>query len=256
MTDNCKVTVLLSVFNGEKYLDRCLESLFNQTYSCFNILCIDDGSTDSTLKKLKTWKYKFKPGRMKYISNHLNQGLTKCLNVGLKMINTTYTARIDSDDWWEPDKLEKQLKYLKSNPGYGVIGCNYTNLRNSKQIKVVLPESDYQIKQRIIIKNPFAHSCVVFDTLLVKKLGGYDSDIRYGQDYDLWLRCFPQTKFHNLQEFLCHRSIGSGISVSHQKEQMLQCMKTQIRYIRLYNLSPLNYIYLIEPLALVIKNLL
>lgn len=254
MTSRNLLTVLLPIYNGKDFLDRCLESLCQQTYKGFNIICVDDGSTDNTPKILKKWKARFNRDRMKIITNSVTQGVTKSLNLGLEKILSIYTARIDCDDWWEKDKLIKQLDFLESHPDYGVIGCNYVNLTKTSARKINLPHSDLEIKRRIIARNPFAHSCVIFRTDLVKRLGGYNNQIRYGQDYDLWLKCLPETRFYNLQEYLCFRNIGQGISYENQKEQMLQCMKTQIKYIQLYKLSPINYLYLIEPLMLVIKN--
>jgi glycosyltransferase involved in cell wall biosynthesis len=156
------VTVLLSVYNCEKYLDRCISSLGKQTYKNFNILCINDASTDGSLKILKKWQGTFTPKRFTIINNSSNQGLTKSLNIGLEHINSTYTARIDADDWWDEIKLDKQLKFAVANPTYGVIGCNYCNVFNGKFRKIILPEANAQIKSKIIAVNPFAHSCVLF----------------------------------------------------------------------------------------------
>jgi glycosyltransferase involved in cell wall biosynthesis len=190
--------------------------------------------------------------RMSIIENDHNPGITKSLNQGLRIITTPYVARIDGDDWWEPTKLEKQLEFLENNPDHEVVGTNYINFKNSSETKITVPEKNEDIKKYIYKRNPFAHSSVVFKTDLVKKLGGYDSNIYMGQDYDLWLRCMPNCKFHNLQGFLCHRSIEGGISFDKQREQMLQCLKTQKKYIQKYKASPLNYFFMLEPLLVVL----
>ena len=169
-------------------------------------------------------------------------------------------ARIDADDWWMPNKLEKQIDFMEKNKSYGIIGCFYRNIYKGKERPIKLPISNEEIKKTIIKKNPFAHSCVLFKTDLIKKAGGYNENLKYAQDYELWLRLFPLTKFYNIPEFLCYRSIEKGISKENQKDQMKLVLKTKIKYIRKYNLSPKHYIYLFDILSLIlipdtIKNL-
>ncbi|MEK9174317.1 MAG: hypothetical protein AAB845_03595, partial [Patescibacteria group bacterium] len=91
-------------------------------------------------------------------------------------------------------------------------------------------------------------STVLFRTEFVKALGGYDSNVRYGQDYDLWLRLLPKTCFANLPAFLCHRNAMDTLSSQKQREQMLQCVKTQLKYLRSYRRSLLEYRFILEPL--------
>ena len=255
------VTILITIFNGSRTIDHCLESIFNQTYDEFCVVCVNDASADDSLMKLLKWQSIYGPERLLVISNEKNLGVTKSLNRGLSQARTKYTARIDADDWWEKSKLEKQMKFLKSNPDYKIIGCNYINYNGSQGKKISTPEDNETIRRNIIKRNPFAHSCVIYDTELVKKVGGYDESIKYGGDYDFYLRLYPFTKFHNIQEFLCFRSIeNEGISIKRQHEQMMQGVKTQIKYIRKYNLSRINYIYLLELLAVaftpkIIRNL-
>lgn len=245
-----RITVLISIYNSSDTLDRCFQSIFNQTYKDISIICIDDASTDNSNELLHKWQRKI--GKTIIIKNSINIGLTKSLNKGLKLVNTKYVARIDADDWWDTIKLEKQIHFLNQNPEHKIIGSNYINVYNSNNKKIVLYEKDSQIRRTIIKKNPFAHSCVIFENNLVKKVGGYDNKVRFGQDYDLWLRCLPHTKFHNIQEFLCFRSVNKGISIESQKKQMWQGVKTQIKYIKKYNLPLISYIYTIELLMLII----
>lgn len=247
-----RITILISVYNGADTIDRCFESIQQQTFQDFKIVCINDGSTDTTSTLLNKWEDVFQE-KFQLIENQPGLGLTKSLNKGLELARGTYTARIDADDWWHPEKLKQQVNFLESHPGYGLVGCNYTNFSHGKGTQVTLKETDEEIKKSILKRNPFAHSCVVFDTILVKEVGKYDEEVRYGQDYDLWLRLLPKTKFYNLPEFLCSRSIEQGISLEKQRAQMWQCVKTQVKYIRKYHLSVRNYLYLIEPLIVILS---
>lgn len=254
-----KVTILISVYNGALTLDRCFESLQKQIFQDFEIVCINDGSTDVTSAVIKKWKTVFQE-RFHLIENTPGLGLTKSLNIGLDQASGTYTARIDADDWWHPEKLTKQIEFLETHPNYGLIGCNYINLSHNQEFPVSLKVTDEEIKGGIIKRNPFAHSCVVFKTSLVKEVGKYDESVRYGQDYDLWFRLLPKTKFYNIPEFLCYRSIEKGISIEKQRAQMWQCAKTQTKYIRKYGYGWQYYRHLIEPLIVIltpnfIKNL-
>ena len=247
MNPDSFVTVLITVFNGSKTLDRCLESILAQTHRNVKVVCVNDASTDDTFEKLLLWREKFGKDRFLLLSNEKNLGVTKSSNRGLGEIDTEYTSRIDADDWWDKDKLAKQLHFFKDNPDYGIIGCNYINFNKTLRNKVVTPKEDETTKKILIKRNPFAHSCVIYKTVLAKKIGGYNESIKYGGDYELYLRFYPKTKFHNIQEFLCFRSIESeGISITKQREQMLQGVKTKIKYIQMYHLPKINYIYLTE----------
>lgn len=244
-----KVTVLLGVHNGEASIDKSIESLTRQTLKDVLILVVNDASTDGTKARLAKWAKKL-GSKIKIVTNPVNLGLTKSLNKGLAHITSPYTARIDADDWWEPSKLADQVAFMEKHPGYAVVGCAYTN-HGAKTVRTIHPaQTDRQIRASIIKRNPFAHSCVLFDTALVKKLGGYDETVRYGQDYDLWLRCYPHGKFHNLKAVLCHRLITGGISIEKQREQMAQAVRTQLKYLRLYRLPLTNYRYVFEPFVL------
>lgn len=246
-----KCAILISLYNAEKTLDRTFESLRTQSFQDFRIVAINDASQDNTRELLLKWKGLFGYERFIILENTENLGLTQSLNRGLSVISEPFTARIDADDWWYPQKLEKQVTFLESHPDHGLVGCNYVNRKNKNDTLIKCPETDAAIKKDIIRRNPFAHSCVVFRTDIIKQAGDYDVNIRFGQDYELWLRIATETKFHNLQECLCVRNAENGISSDKQDEQMIQCIKTQIRYIRKLHRSPLEYRYLIEPLAVI-----
>lgn len=249
-----RISVLTAVWNEEKNIKVCLESLKNQTFQDFEIVCVNDASQDNTLEKLKKWQEFFGSEKFRIINNVHNLGLTKSLNLALKEAHGKYIARIDADDWWEKEKLEKQVNFMGKHPRYGIVGCNHINIYKNNTIKkrVKLPETHEIIAKKLFRRNPFAHSCILARADLIKSLGGYNEKVKYGQDYELWLRCFPHTKFHNIQEFLCSRSVDSGISVKKQDAQMWQSIKTRIKYIKKYKYGWKNYLYLLEPLLVIL----
>ncbi|MFH0969698.1 MAG: glycosyltransferase [Patescibacteria group bacterium] len=255
MTDNIpKISILTVIWNEKKFLDTFFESIRNQTFNNYEIICFNNGSADGSLEEILKWQKILGPEKFKIIDNKINIGLTKALNLMLREAKGKYIARIDPDDFWEKEKLEKQVNFLKDNPDYGIVGCNHINIykdnKNKKYIK--LPETHEIISKRLFRRNPFAHSCILARTDLIKSVGGYSEGIKYGQDYELWLRCFPKTKFYNIQEFLCERSVDDGISVKKQNAQMWQSIKTRFKYIRKYKYGFENYLYLIEPMMLIL----
>lgn len=241
------ITILLSVHNGEATLDRCLKSIARQTFPHVFLLAINDASTDKSVAILERWKEKMQ-GRMNILRNPTQLGLTLSLNRGIDTIQTPFIARIDADDWWEPTKLEKQLRFLKENPEYGIVGTNYVNHSKTREKRIVLPETDETIKRTLFWRNPFAHSAVMYRTDLIRAVGKYNPSVRYAQDYELWVRCFPKTRFHNLQEFLCHRTLGEGISVDRQNEQMRLYLRVLRTYLPKYHRPLREYGAFLEPI--------
>lgn len=249
-----ELSILIVVWNEEEFLGSLFKSIKEQTFDNYEIICLNNGSIDKSLEELRKWQEIFGLEKFRIVNNEINIGLTKALNIELKMASGKYIARIDPDDFWERDKLKKQVEFLEKNPDYGIVGCNYINsYKNNKNKKYIkLPETCREISRYLFRRNPLAHSCILAKTDLIKSVGGYDEKIKYGQDYDLWLRCFPETKIHNMQEFLCSRTIDGGISVKKQNAQMWQSIKTRIKYIRKYNYSWKNYLYLLEPLVVIL----
>lgn len=252
INSKANITVLISLYNSAHTLERTFESLRDQTWQEFCIVAVNDGSTDDTVARLNQWQSYFGQNRFLLINNETNIGLTRSLNAGLKRINTQYTARLDADDWWHATKLAEQRRFLEEHPSYGLIGCNYTNVTRHRERQITCPEDDAAIRKRIFIRNPFAHSCVVFNTALVQQLGGYDMQVRFGQDYDLWLRLLPHTKMYNLQSTLCYRNAEGGISQTKQNAQMRQCIRTQLKYLKTYNRPLTDYVAILEPLIVIL----
>lgn len=246
------VSILLSVHNGAATLERCLESILEQTFQDFCLVCVDDASTDHTLNILQKFQPLFGTHRFSLLTNSNNLGLTKSLNHGLETITTRYTARIDADDWWHPSKLERQVAFLETHPDYGVIGTSYINVTYGKEKTVFPPITHEDIHKDMFRRNPFAHSTVMFRTDIIKQAGGYDTTIRYGQDYELWLRVSSHVRFANLKDILCYRASDSGISYTKQNAQMWQYIKTQFRYLRLLKRPLHDYRYLLVPLLTIL----
>jgi glycosyltransferase involved in cell wall biosynthesis len=213
-----KVSVVMSVYNVEKYLSEAVESILKQTFKDFEFLIINDGSSDSSAEILKAYN----DPRIEIIDNKKNIGLTRSLNKGLRLARGEYIARQDADDISLPRRIEKQVDFLNTKPEYGLVGCwNYRIGANNKIEKKVTFYTDHNdIVSMLLIKNHFVHSSVMFRKECIEKLGGYDDDLKFSQDYDLWLRIAEHYKVANLGEFLHYwRYEKHGISHKMSREQ-------------------------------------
>ena len=206
-----KISVIMSVYNGEKYLAEAIESILEQTFKDFEFIIIDDGSTDKSLEILK--EYAKKDSRIKIIANQKNIGLTKSLNIGIKQAQGEYIARMDADDISLPHRFEKQICFLEKNPSYGAIGTSTKIIdKNGRVIKKVkLVKSWVVIKQMLKFGNCFVHGSMMFKRYDYFKAGGYRKFFPVGQDFDLWLRMSKIKKMKNLKQclYLWRKTKGS-----------------------------------------------
>src|SRR5581483_3832183 len=116
------ISIIMPAFNSEKYIEEAIESVLSQSFRNWELIIINDASTDKTHELIR--KYKKKDKRIVYIKNRKNSGLVMNLIKGLRLSKGGYIARIDSDDiWTDKDKLKKQFNFLRDNPGYGLVGC-------------------------------------------------------------------------------------------------------------------------------------
>lgn len=187
------ISVLLSVYNGDRWLKECIKSILNQSYKDFEFLIIDDGSTDKSLSIIKDFAKK--DSRIIYFS-HPNIGLTASLNKGLLEAKGEWIARIDSDDLACRERLEKQISYAKKNK-LALVGCQSYLINSEGKLEqfLLIPNKHNELcsnlkKQKIMFK----HSSVLFKKKLVLELGGYRECMRKSQDYDLWLRISEKGK--------------------------------------------------------------
>lgn len=198
---NPKISIILPTYNGEKYIKWAIESVISQSFSDWELIVIDDGSNDNTESIVK--EYAGKDQRVIYFKNEVNLEIQKSLNKGLKEAKGEYIARIDDDDEWiDKDKLKKQVEFLDNNPDYALVGTGavVVNKEGVEMFRYLLPETDQEIRNKLLMKNCFIHSSVLFRKDVVLKLGGYSEDIevKYIEDYDLWLKLGIIGKLANL----------------------------------------------------------
>lgn len=202
------VSIIMSNYNGERLIRKTIESVLHQTYDNFEFIIIDDGSTDTSKDIINLFSDK----RIKKYFFESNENMCYAFNYGLSHGNGKYFARIDSDDTWEPEKLEKQVTYLESNMNCAacftlvtVIDENDRQLTAEDTDRVVLFKTGN--RNRLEWLNHFfykgsclCHPSVMFRKSIIEKVGGYNYSLRQIQDYELWLRIAKTADIHVIQE--------------------------------------------------------
>lgn len=183
-----RISVLLSCYNGSRWLSQAIESILNQTLGNFEFIIVDDGSTDNSLKIIK--EYAQQDSRIVVLAKK-NTGLADSLNKGLEIARGDWIARLDVDDISEPSRLQKQLIIAESKKNIVFVGSGLFAIDESGSI---LQTYHYPISHRLLVRNLCtsrkfpAHSSAFFRTDVVRAIGGYRSRIERSQDWDLWLR--------------------------------------------------------------------
>lgn len=244
-----KVSVVMSYFNDENFVAAAINSVLSQTFSDFELIIVDDGSTDSSFKIAK----QFDDKRIKILRNGENRGIVYSLNRGIKYSKGEYIARMDSDDISKKDRLKKQLDFFKRNNLVAICGT-WAVLINEKGDfikKTELPVTNEEIKRNLIKFNPFIHSTMMFRRSLIENGGFYRKDFEGAEDYELVVRISQKYKLANIPEYLhFHRLEFSGISFAHLKKVEMQSLKTRVIALKEYGYPFWNMIYLLKPLVL------
>ena len=191
------VSVLMPVYNCENYILEAVESILQQTYSNFELLLIDDCSTDATVDKIKS----LSDDRIQLIVKPKNSGYTESLNYGLQIAKGKYIARMDGDDISLPTRFEKQVAFLEAHDDVVVCGSAFETLHDNFYIAV--PQSNDEIKVGMLQECKIGHPTVMMRTSFLREHQlTYNTKMEPAEDYDLWIRMIHFGKFHNLQESL------------------------------------------------------
>jgi len=197
------ITVLMPVYNTEKYIEDSINSILNQSFVDFELLIIDDGSTDNSVAKIE----KFNDKRIILIKNKKNLGLASVRNIGLNYINTKYIAFLDSDDISSHRRLEKQFYFLENNSDYVLCGSWVETIGKSKHIWKYKSDSEL-LKCQFIFSDPFATSSLMIrNKVLTENNLIFDISFPPCEDYDLWERVTSYGEIYNIPEVLTYYRI-------------------------------------------------
>ena len=200
------ISVVMSIYNGEKYIRKSINSIINQTLSDFEILIVNDGSTDKTLSLLK--EYKKIDQRIKIINQQTNLGLTKSLNNAINLAKGKYIARHDVDEFSRKERFEKLMK-LFSDKKVVVVGSNCVNVYPNGTKTFWGFFSENSIKRTIKYKTPFPHGSAIFIRNIFEKVGCYNTRYETCQDFDLWIKFSKFGKLVMSKEMLIYRYVGN-----------------------------------------------
>jgi len=214
------VTVIMSVYSGEKYLREAIDSILRQTYINYEFIIVDDGSSDNSVNIIKS----FTDTRIKLIKNKHNIGLSLSLNKAIKLSNGRYIARMDADDIALPDRLERQVNYLQSNSHVDILGGQVTFIGiNGIRIKDGnKPLKSRQVNISAEFSCPIIHPTYMVNKEVYDKLNGYREMFTYGQDYDLILRAIDQNfVIENMPDVLLYyRTYPGSQSIKKRRKQL------------------------------------
>lgn len=229
------VSVILSTYNGNsKWLSESIDSVLNQFYDNFEFIIINDASTNEIEKIIL--EYQKKENRIIYIKNQENLWLTSSLNKWIEKSIWKYIARIDDDDdWYDQDKLSKQVGFMEDNQDYGMVGTwvIFIDENNVELGRLLNRETDENIRNYISGSNQFTHSSVLIRRSVLGSIWNYIDDkiTKYTEDYDLWLRIWKVSKFYNLPEYsVQYRVRGGSISWKKDLQQRINAFFVFQRY--------------------------
>lgn len=213
--NNPKITIVMPVYNGSKYLDAGINSVLNQTFTNFELILIDDASADNSIEIINS--YQDQDPRIKLIKNNINLGIPKSRNKCLEAALGEYVAFLDCDDYAYPSRLSEQLEFMENNPDFGMVGAWVSLMDENGNLtgqvwRYLEPEE--RIPCRLLFQNYFATSSVFVrkSALDAVKINGnfFKPDYVNAQDYDLWVRISRKFKVWNLQKILMQYRVHSN----------------------------------------------
>jgi len=214
MSGTPAIDVLVTVYNGERFLAQTIESVINQSFSNWRLIIVDDLSTDRTPQIIK--HYAGIETRIISLKGE-HKGVAAAANIGLKAVTAPLVARLDADDVCVPERLQVQLNYMQQHPDVLAVG-SYVYLidENNKRLRRRTAPTEWaSIEETLKTRNCMCHPSSIIRTSALRKIGGYRSKFRNSLDYDLWLRVSEIGKIENIpQDLLLYRRHSSQISSS------------------------------------------
>ena len=230
MSGSPTVSVVMSVRDGERYLAAAIDSLLAQTFMDFELIVIDDGSTDTSPQILAA--YATSDERI-LVHRHENAGLATSINRGVSYARSPLIARLDADDVARPRRLELQLAYLGQNPRVGLVGgaVAFIDEDGRQFAETRYPITDAEIRQAFDSTTPFVHSAVTMRREAFDAVGGYRAALPHAEDLDLWLRIAARWELANLAETVVSYRIHSRqTTVTELDRQSLSALGARVAW--------------------------
>lgn len=240
LSKNPKVSIVLPVFNAGIYLKDCLESLLNQTYKDFELIIVDDCSTDNSYQILKQYSLKYR--KIRLFRNNKNKGVSETVKKAISFSRGDYLARMDADDISLPTRIEKQLNYLENNPGTVAVGgqCFMIDASNKIIGKKIFPTSFEAIYKYIFRFIPIQQpTLMIAKKRLPERFKYYQDGMNTAEEVELFFKLFNYGRVENIDEFvLMYRIHDKNTSLINVKETFLLTLLARIEAVFKYNYKP------------------
>jgi glycosyltransferase involved in cell wall biosynthesis len=225
------LSVIMTVYNSERYIEKSITSVLGQSFKDYEFIIVDDGSTDNSINIISS----IRDNRIHLIKcNHL--GRTQALNYAFRQTNAPLIAIMDSDDISSPDRFQKQIDILNNNPGIGIVSSWYEFISGKEKVlnkTRKLPENHDNIEYEMTIHCSMCFSALMLQRRLITQLGGFNEELSCDEDYDLYLKLLPLTKFYNVQEVLLkYRIHSSSNSVMHKIDERTNTFQLSKNYLK------------------------
>lgn len=244
MTTKPKVSVILPAYNAAKYLPEALQSILDQTFQDFEVVVVDDCSSDDTWKIIQDFAKKDK--RVHPVQNAKNLKLSGTLNVAIAHSKGEYLARMDADDWSLPDRLAKQVAYMDAHPEVGVSGGSMEVC--DEHLKVVsvrrYHQTDADIRRHLFRYSPFSHPLIMIRKSVLKDSGFYRGEFNPAEDYELYFRIGLHAKFGNIPDVLLkYRVVPKSMTTGGTRNMEQKTIQIRHLYSKQYDMTWQDLVY-------------
>jgi glycosyltransferase involved in cell wall biosynthesis len=238
------VSVILPVYNAERFLRMAIESILNQSYRNIELIIVNDCSKDESLNIAN--EYGKHDSRVIVKSNFVNLKLAKTLNRAISLSNGKYLARMDADDISAPTRIEKQVRAMEENQNIAVVGCDIAIIdENDRAIGFrKYLEFDKEIKKKLFFFSPFCHPAIMIRRKAIDSAGVYDHLYNPAEDYELYFRLGAVGNFMNLKEVLfTYRIVENSMTLGSTRNMEDKTIEIREKYRVDYNMPLLARIY-------------
>lgn len=245
------ISIITGIYNCGETLPEAIGSILNQTYTNWELILCDDASTDDTLSTAENFQRKY-PEKIKIIKNAYNCGLNHTLNNCLAVARGEYIARMDGDDICNPERLEKELDFLKTHPEFDIVSTNMEYFDNlgvfgTSQMK------EFPQKEDLVKGTPFCHAPCMVRKRAYDAVGGYTEQrsLLRIEDYDLWIKMYQKGyKGYNIQEALYSMRDDRNAVKRRKFRYRVNEAYVKLKAVRLLKLPIWNLIYVLRPLII------
>ncbi len=210
-----RISVIISTYNGDRFLLESVQSILDQSFDDFELIVVNDGSSDNTAGVLQTFADK----RIRIVNNDQNLGIAASQNKALNLAGGEYLALMDHDDISLPQRLQKQVEFLDDHPSVGMVGsaCIAIDQDNTVKSINVNPSDDIFLKWRLLIYDcPIAHTSLMVRRQALEKIGGYSGHYRYAGDYELLSKLAATNEVANITQPLVMWRMHNSTSIVHE----------------------------------------